>query len=104
MAVAITGNNMENNNESKFFVLRIVDDYVKRISGNWWIMFLTGVAAVLLGICFLIWPDVALEVIAYFLGLFVILLGFFYIKGSFKVKKIEKNYRKMKEDIKAKFQ
>lgn len=95
---------MENTNESKFFVLRIIDSYVKKISGNWWIMFLTGITAVLLGACFLIWPAAALEVIAYFLGLFIILLGFFYIKGSFKVKKIEKNYSKMKEDIKDKFQ
>jgi uncharacterized membrane protein HdeD (DUF308 family) len=95
---------MENNSQSKFFVIRIIDDYVNKVSGDWWIVFLTGVVAILLGISFTIWPLEALEVFAYFIGLIAILVGLYYIKNSFRIKRIGKNYEKVKENIKSNFQ
>ena len=67
-------------------------------------MFLTGAVAIALGVSFIIYPVEALKIFAYFFGIIIILFGFAYIKGSFKVKRIEKNYEKMKEDIKSKFE
>ncbi len=95
---------MENKSQSKFFFIRIIDDYVNKVSGDWWIVFLTGIVAILLGVSFIIWPLQALEVFAYFVGLAAILIGFCYIKNSFKIKRISKNYEKVKENIKSNFQ
>lgn len=94
--------NMEN--KSSFFVINIIDNYVKEVSGNWWILFLTGVVAIVLGLSFIIYPVEALKIFAYFVGIIIIIFGFGYIKNSFKVKRIEKNYQKVKEDIKSKFE
>ncbi len=93
---------MENNNQS-FSVIGIIDRYVKSISGNWWIVFSTGIIAILLGISFIIWPVQALEVFAYFIGIVIIFIGFTYIINSFKIKRIKKNYEKVKERIKSNF-
>ena len=94
---------MEEKNQSKFFVVRIIDKYVKNITGNWWVIFLMGVIAVLLGFSFIIWPTEALQIIAYFLGIFIVIVGIFYIASSFKVKRIGKGYEKLKDKIKSKF-
>ncbi len=93
---------MENNNQS-FFVIGIIDRYVKSISGNWWIVFSTGVVAILLGASFIVWPAQALEVSAYFIGIAIIFVGLAYIINSFKIKRIKNNYEKVKERIKSSF-
>lgn len=91
-------------NKSKFFIINIIDNYVKQISGNWWILFLNGIVAIALGISFIVYPVEALKILAYFIGFVIILFGLGYIKNSFKVKRIEKHYEKIKEDIKSKFE
>ena len=91
-------------NKSRFFVINIIDNYVKEVSGNWWLVFLNGLIAIALGISFIIWPEQALKIFAYFIGLMIILFGLQYIRFSFKIKGIKKNYEKVKEDIKSKFE
>jgi uncharacterized membrane protein HdeD (DUF308 family) len=91
-------------NKSRFFIINVIDNYVKELSGNWWILFLTGVFAIALGGSFIVYPIEALKIFAYFIGFIIILFGLGYIKNSFKVKRIEKNYEKIKEDIKSKFE
>ena len=91
-------------NKSRFFIINIIDNYVKEVSGNWWLVFLNGLVAIALGLSFIIWPVEALKIFAYFIGVLVILFGFQYIRLSFKVKNIKKNYEKVKEDIKSKFE
>jgi uncharacterized membrane protein HdeD (DUF308 family) len=86
------------------FKIAIFDNYIKKISGNWWVIFITGLLAVLLGISFIAWPIEALKVFAYFIGLIIIIVGLLYIKGSFKIKRAEKNYDDFKEKIKSKFE
>lgn len=91
-------------NKSKFFVINIMDNYIKEVSGNWWLVFFNGLVAIALGISFIVWPVEALKIFAYFIGIIIILFGLQYIKLSFKVKGIEKNYEKVKENIKSKFE
>jgi len=86
------------------FIVSIFDNYIKRVSGNWWIVFITGLLAILLGLSFIIWPIEALKIFAYFVGLIIILFGFMYIKGSFRIKKVGKDYDNFKEKIKSKFE
>jgi uncharacterized membrane protein HdeD (DUF308 family) len=90
--------------KSRFFVISILDNYIKEVSGNWWLVFLNGLVAIVLGLSFIIWPVEALKIFAYFIGLIIILLGLQYIKWSFKIKGIKKNYEKVKENIKSKFE
>ena len=87
-----------------FFIINIFDNYVKNISGNWWIVFLTGLTAVVLGVSFIIWPIEAMKIIIYFIGLVIIVVGLFYIKNSFMIKRIGKKYENLKEDIKSRFE
>lgn len=91
-------------NKSKFFVVNIVDNYVKEVSGNWWLVFLNGLVAIALGLSFIVWPVEALKIFAYFVGVIIVLFGLQYIKLSFKVKGIKNKYEKVKEDIKSKFE
>jgi len=91
-------------NKSRFFVINVLDSYINEISGNWWLVFVNGLVAIALGLSFIIWPEDALKIFAYFIGLMIILFGLQYIKLSFKVKGIKKNYEKVKEDIKSKFE
>jgi uncharacterized membrane protein HdeD (DUF308 family) len=91
-------------NKSRFFVINIIDNYVKEVSGNWWLVFFNGLVAIALGISFIIWPVEALKIFAYFIGIMIVLFGLQYIKFSFKIKGIEKKYEKVKEDIKSKFE
>ncbi|MDD4073922.1 MAG: DUF308 domain-containing protein [Candidatus Pacebacteria bacterium] len=87
-----------------FFIINIFDNYVKNISGNWWIVFLTGLTAVVLGVSFIIWPIEAMKIIIYFIGLVIVVVGLFYIKNSFMIKRIGKKYENLKEDIKSRFE
>ncbi len=91
-------------NKSKFFIINVVDSYMKEISGNWWLVFLNGLVAIALGLSFIIWPVEALKIFAYFIGLIIILFGLGYIRMSFGIKSIEGKYKKVKEDIKSNFQ
>ena len=91
-------------NKSRFFIINIIDKYVNEVSGNWWLVFLNGLVAIVLGASFIIWPVEALKIFAYFIGILIILFGLQYIKLSFKVKRIKNNYEKVKEDIKSKFE
>jgi uncharacterized membrane protein HdeD (DUF308 family) len=91
-------------NKSNFFLINVVDNYVKEVSGNWWILFVTGLVAIALGVSFIVYPVEALKIFAYFIGVIIIVFGLEYVKNSFKVKKLEKKYQKLKEDIKSKFE
>ena len=91
-------------NKSRFFKINVVDNYVKEVSGNWWILFITGLVAIVLGISFIVYPVDALKIFAYFIGIIIILFGLGYIQNSFRVKRIEKHYEKIKENIKSKFE
>lgn len=91
-------------NKSRFFIINVIDNYVKEVSGNWWLVFLNGLVAIILGLFFLIWPVEALKIFAYVIGIIIILFGLQYIRLSFKVKGIKKNYEKVKENIKSKFE
>lgn len=91
-------------NKSRFFVINILDKYIKEVSGNWWLVFLNGLVAIALGLSFIIWPVEALKIFAYFIGIVIVLFGFQYIKWSFKVKGINKKYEEVKENIKSKFE
>lgn len=85
-------------------MINIFDNYIKRVSSNWWIVFITGLIAVMLGIFFIIWPLEAVKVLVYFIGFIIIIIGFGYIKNSFKIRKAGKNYERVKKDIKTKFE
>ncbi|MDD4531431.1 MAG: DUF308 domain-containing protein [Candidatus Pacebacteria bacterium] len=91
-------------NKSRFFIINVVDNYVKEVSGNWWILFLNGIVAIILGVSFIVYPVEALKIFAYFMGIIIILFGLEYIKNSFRVKRLGKKYEKLKEDIKSKFE
>lgn len=90
--------------KSNFFVINIVDNYVKEISGNWWLVFFNGLVAIALGLSFIAWPEEALKIFAYFVGAIIILFGLQYIRLSFKVKGIKNKYEKIKENIKSRFE
>ncbi|HNY35918.1 MAG TPA: DUF308 domain-containing protein [Candidatus Pacearchaeota archaeon] len=90
--------------KSNFFVINIVDNYIKEVSGNWWLVFLNGLVAIALGLSFMAWPEEALKIFAYFIGAIIILFGLQYIRLSFKVKGIKNKYEKVKQDIKSKFE
>ncbi|MFA5086669.1 MAG: DUF308 domain-containing protein [Candidatus Paceibacterota bacterium] len=92
------------NRKSNFFILNVIDNYVQEVSGNWWILFATGIVAMALGVSFIVYPVEALKIFAYFIGLVIILFGLEYIKNSFRVKRLGKKYEKLKEDIKSKFE
>jgi len=91
-------------NKSRFFVINVLDNYISEISGNWWLVFINGLIAIALGLCFIIWPVEALKIFAWVIGVVIVLFGLQYINLSFKVKRIKKNYEKVKEDIKSNFE
>lgn len=84
-------------------MINIFDNYVKKVSSNWWIVFVTGLVAVLLGLSFIVWPLEAVKVLVYFIGFIIIIIGLGYIKNSFKIKRATNNYERIKEDVKSKF-
>ena len=85
-----------------FFMINIFDDYVKKVGGNWWIVFITGLIAVALGLSFIIWPLEAIKVLVYFIGFLIIIIGLGYIKNSLRIRKAADNYERIKKDIKSK--
>jgi uncharacterized membrane protein HdeD (DUF308 family) len=91
------------NESSENFVISIVDNYVKEISSNWWDIFITGLLTAVFGIIFIVWPQQSIIFLAYLIGAMALFVGIMIIYNSFKVKNIERNYMKMKENIKSKF-
>ncbi|MFA5080618.1 MAG: DUF308 domain-containing protein [Candidatus Paceibacterota bacterium] len=89
--------------EDKNFAMSILDNYVKQISSNWWDIFITGLLFFIFGLIFIIWPEEAVKFIAYIVGIMAILAGVSIMYNSFKVKNIEKKYKKMKENLLGKF-
>ncbi|MDD5639996.1 MAG: DUF308 domain-containing protein [Candidatus Pacebacteria bacterium] len=89
--------------EDKNFAMSILDNYVKQISSNWWDIFITGLLFFIFGLIFIIWPEEAAKFIVYIIGIMAILAGVSIMYNSFKVKNIEKKYKKMKENLLGKF-
>jgi len=89
--------------ENKNFAMPIIDNYIKQISSNWWDIFVTGLLFFIFGLIFIIWPEEAVRFIAYILGLMALIVGGWIMYNSFKVKNIEKNYNKMKQNLVGKF-
>jgi uncharacterized membrane protein HdeD (DUF308 family) len=85
------------------FVIGVIDNYVKEISGNWKAFFVTGLLFLAFGLIFLIWPEKTIVFIAYTIGLMAIITGVWIIGNAFRIKRIEKNYQKMKDKIKSNF-
>jgi len=83
-------------------MINIFDNYIKKVSGNWWIVFVTGLIAIALGLSFIIWPLEAVKVLVYFIGFLIIIVGLSYIKNSLRIRKANDNYEKIKKDIKSK--
>lgn len=93
----------ENDKKENNFVIGVVDDYVKDLSGNWWTVFATGILFIVFGLIFLIWPEKTIVFIAYTIGLMAIFVGIWTMAAAFKVKRIESNYKKIKERLHSKF-
>ncbi|OQB09155.1 MAG: hypothetical protein BWY21_00891 [Parcubacteria group bacterium ADurb.Bin216] len=85
------------------FVISIFDNYIKEISSNWWDILFTGLLIILLGVIFIAFPSQSVVFLAYVIGFFSLIIGGIVIYAAIKVKNIERNYIKMKEDIKNKF-
>lgn len=85
------------------FVISIFDNYIKEISSNWWDILFTGLLIILVGIIFIAFPSQSVLFIAYIIGFLALIIGAIVIYAAIKVKNIERNYIKMKEDFKNKF-
>lgn len=85
------------------FIISIIDNYVKDLSGNWVIIFVIGLLLILFGLIFLIWPDKTLIFIAYVIGAMAVFVGLGVMNMALKVKRIERNYQRMKKNIEEKF-
>jgi uncharacterized membrane protein HdeD (DUF308 family) len=94
---------MEKKNQEDNFIISIVDGYVKEISGHWASVFTIGLLIVVFGLIFLVWPEKALVFIAYIIGLSALIIGIWVLGLSMKIKRIEKKYHEMKENLKSKF-
>lgn len=90
-------------NQEENFVIGIVDNYVKELSSNWWDIFVTGLLLLVFGLIFIVWPQQSMIFIAYLIGVMAGVVGAIIMYNSFKVKNIEKNYQKMKKEMKSKF-
>lgn len=93
----------EENKKKNGFVIGIIDNYIKEVSSNWSLIFLTGVLFIIFGLIFFIWPEKTLVFIASAIGLMAILAGLWIVGIGCRVKKIENNYKKMKEKLHSKF-
>ncbi|MFA5009399.1 MAG: DUF308 domain-containing protein [Candidatus Paceibacterota bacterium] len=93
----------EENKKENGFVVGIIDNYVREFSNNWSLIFLTGVLFIIFGLIFFIWPEKTLVFIASAIGLMAIIAGLWIIGIACRVKRIENNYKKMKEDLRSKF-
>jgi hypothetical protein len=86
-----------------FFVISIIDNYVKDISGNWISIFMIGIILLAFSFAFFVFPDEILRFIVYILGTILFFVGLGVLGMAVKVKRIETNYQKIKKNIENKF-
>jgi uncharacterized membrane protein HdeD (DUF308 family) len=86
-----------------FFVISIIDNYVKDISGNWISIFIIGIILLAFSFVFFVFPNETLVFIVYILGTMLFFIGLGVLGMSMKVKRIESNYQKIKKNIENKF-
>jgi len=86
-----------------FFVISIIDNYVKDLSGNWIGIFMIGIILIIFSLIFFIWPNEILVFIAYILGTMTFFIGLGVLSMAIKVKRIESNYQKIKKNMESKF-
>lgn len=86
-----------------FFIVSIIDNYVKDLSGNWINIFLIGILLIVFSLVFFIWPNETLVFIVYVLGTMLFFIGLGVLGMAIKVKRIEGNYKKIKKNIEEKF-
>ncbi|MFA5087286.1 MAG: DUF308 domain-containing protein [Candidatus Paceibacterota bacterium] len=94
---------MEENKKENNFIIGVVDAYVSEISDNWLNISVIGILFIVFGLIFLIWPEKTIVFIAYIIGLMAIITGVWTLSAAFKVKKIKKNYQRLKDELKSKF-
>lgn len=54
------------------------------VAGNWWVLLLRGIAAVLFGLAALLWPGLTLYVLVIFFGAYVLVDGVFAIAAGIR--------------------
>ncbi|MDD3292490.1 MAG: DUF308 domain-containing protein [Candidatus Pacebacteria bacterium] len=86
-----------------FFVISIIDNYVKDLSGNWISIFIIGLLLIAFSLVFFIFPNETLVFIVYILGTMLFFVGLGVLGMAMKVKRIESNYEKIKKNIEKKF-
>jgi len=86
-----------------FFIVSIIDNYVKDLSGNWISIFIIGILLIIFSLIFFIWPNETLVFIVYVLGTMLFFIGLGVLGMAIKVKRIESNYKKIKKNIEEKF-
>jgi len=86
-----------------FFVISIIYNYVKDISGNWINIFIIGIILIAFSLVFFIWPQETILFVVYSLGIMLFFVGLGVLNMALKVKKIESNYEKIKKNIEKKF-
>jgi uncharacterized membrane protein HdeD (DUF308 family) len=86
-----------------FFVISIIDNYVKDLSGNWISIFIIGIILIAFSLIFFIWPNETLIFIVYILGAMTFFISLGVLSMAIRVKRIESNYQKIKKNIESKF-
>ncbi len=86
-----------------FFVISIIDNYVKDLSGNWVSIFIIGLLLIIFSLVFFFFPNETLVFIVYILGTMLFFVGLGVLGMAMKVKRIESNYQKIKKNIEKKF-
>lgn len=86
-----------------FFIVSIIDNYVKDLSGNWISIFIIGILLIIFSLIFFIWPNETLVFIVYVLGTMLFFIGLGVLGMAIKVKRIESNYKKIKKNIEERF-
>ena len=86
-----------------FFIISIIDNYVKDLSGNWVSIFIIGLLLIIFSLVFFFFPNETLVFIVYILGTMLFFVGLGVLGMAMKVKRIESNYQKIKKNIEKKF-
>ena len=48
---------------------------LQKFCGRWWVLLLKGIAAILLGVCAIVWPGITLVTLAYMFAIFTVIDG-----------------------------